>query len=528
MRSIEEIQNTIDAIGESLKRISSNDSSGSNSLQELESRVISFFPRIEIETLDEDEKSDNSIVPLWWDDLDEEFELEPNYWISTIQKIDLLSPEQVPLLMEDIEAGVIAEGMLNQEITEGSVNVNDSDLRVIVERGKKAFDLMVTHNLKLVLHLSRRYGRRIELEDAFSYGVFGLMQAIRKFDWRLGNQLSTYATWWVRQSLSRNIADYGTTINVPVHALDRLIIYEREKREFEEKEFTFATDVIIYDSNGALIATKPAEIPLQFIPEMDETLKCAIEATAPSEDFWELYFWNPESLSSFEIPKYVNPSSEFKIIADDLTTRLTRHVLSQKELDVILYRHGYIGGEPLTLDDIGKKFGVTRERIRQIEVKAMEKISKFVTGIKLDNYWDVVDIRTSEFLAELSLKAQESRPKKKKSLQPYKQKNKPSGEKGIKAQSERNREALAHSNLERVKKASKSQIEILKWALEILENEEIPRVWVVIAETRIANPELSYLQLAKRIDDGLTKDAVAGIVRRMISRARKVSQRSKP
>lgn len=524
MRSIEEIQNTIDAIGAALKEIDTYDESISSPVGEFQNRVLSFFPKIELSELEVfDEEDHKAITPLWWDDLDEPFELDPLHWLTKIQKIELLLPEALPGLMEEIEAGVLAEGILYKDWnSEEFPEFKKSELQGVVAKGQKAFETLVTHNLKLVIHIARRYGRRVELEDAFSYGVFGLLQAIKKFDWRLGNQISTYATWWIRQALTRNIADFGTTIKVPVHAIEKLNIYERERREFESLEFPIASEVTITNRLGLTLGKEEAKTPPIFQPIMDETLRYAIEATNTSYDFWDVFHEAPWLVSAVEVSRDADSGSELRYIAEDLTTRLTAYVLSSREADVVLYRHGYIGGEPLTLDDIGKKFGVTRERIRQIESKAMEKVANFIRGVNLDNYWDVIEEMTTKYLWAISQELEVASPRKN-PPRPYFQKKKAVNFRDGEPSIRRNSEALINSNLERTRKASEVQITKLIWALEVLRDEEVPPIWIVIARARIDNPELSYVQIARMIGDGLTKDAVAGTIRRTIERAKRVS-----
>ena len=526
MRSVEEIQSSIESIGTALKEIASEEVGDSKVIDEFQKKVLAYFPRIELHEAESGEDNPEEVlIPLWWDDLDEPFEIDPLHWQAVIQKIDLLPPDLVPKLMEEIEAGVLAEGVLNKEVQiEGLTELSEFDLQRVIAVGQKAFETMVTHNLKLVLHLSRRYGRRVELEDAFSYGTFGLLQAIKKFDWRLGNQLSTYATWWIRQSLTRNIADFGTLINVPVHAIDRLNTFERDRREFEVKEFPIASEIAVFDKNMNFLRHEVAQSPIFFKPEIDETLECAIQATSPTFDFWEIFHEEPSLLSDYELPSDGGSVGEFQYIANDLTTRLTAYVLSAREADVVLYRHGYIGGEPLTLDEIGKKFDVTRERIRQIEVKAMKKISHYVRGVTLDNYWDVIEERTSRYLFTLSQELESSGKKQRGSL-PYWQKKKPKKQKKQKSDSPpipRNTEALVKSNLQRTKKASENQIIQLKWALDVLKDVEVPSIWLIIAKVRIENPDFSYLQVAREIGEGLTKDAVASTLRRIIEKAKRI------
>jgi RNA polymerase primary sigma factor len=223
------------------------------------------------------------------------------------------------------------------------------------------------------------------------------MQGIRKFDWRLGNQFSTYATWWIRQSLSREIADNETTIGLPVHAVDRVNAYRRDMRNLHENEFTTAGEVTVRDKSGKVIAVIPALPQLTIEVDMDNTLTFALEASREPLEFWDVFHQASWLLAKYETPDNSVSSYEYSSKSKDLSERLTAYVLSEREVEIIHYRYGYGSSEPMTLDEIGQIYGVTRERVRQIESKALKKIAEFLTGVSLENYWDVIEKVTVDF-----------------------------------------------------------------------------------------------------------------------------------
>jgi RNA polymerase primary sigma factor len=391
----------------------------------------------------------------------------------------------------------------------------------------------LVHNLKLGLHLARRYARRIELDDAFQYAFFGLMQAIRKFDWRLGNQFSTYATWWIRQSLSREIADAESTIRLPVYVVDRVNSYKRDLRELEADIFTTASEVTVKDRSGNLLRTEPSLPQLSVFVEMDETFKFALDTVMEPLEFWDTFHQARWLLARYETPDDSLSFTEFSAISKDLLERLTRFVLSEQQVEILKMRNGYANGEPMTLDDIGKIYDLTRERIRQIESKALKRVFTFLDGVDLRNYWEVIE--------RASINFQESEAKSPSALAAQKriEKQEKEAEKEL-LQSERKKilyeqnkgRDLTHfesANIGRTKLAGESQVLQLVWALNKTQGLGIPERTLEVARRRISNPELSLKDLAATFNDPLiSKDVVAGTIRRLIARATNASGENPP
>ncbi|CAN2187385.1 RpoD DNA-directed RNA polymerase, sigma subunit (sigma70/sigma32) [Candidatus Nanopelagicaceae bacterium] len=529
---------SLDEIGDALKRLSSRDEVASQSLEDFHSKIANFFPQIQYESneslWDEEGEEEETYRPPWWDDLDEPFELEELHWLTKIQKYELLKPDEVRRTMESIEAGVFAEAALAGELHNFDINKYGRDkVERVVELGNEAFDYMLIHNLKLAHHLARKYSRKIALEDAFSYAIFGLMQGIRKFDWRLGHQFSTYATWWIRQSLSREIADNETTIGIPVHAVDRVNAYRRDMRILHEEEFTTAGEITIRDKSGRLIKVNPPLPQATIEVDMDNTLTCGLEASGEHLEFWDVFHQASWLLAKYEIPDNSVSSLEYSAMSKDLLERLTAYVLSEREIETIKYRYGFGSSEPMTLEDIGKIYGVTRERIRQIESKSLEKITGFLAEVQLENYWDVIEKVTVDYVEELenapaAILAQKKRREAELRAEKYWLRKQEFPDELV-AKPPRDMTNFVTANQRRTMKASKVQITQVKWALEVLQDEDIPTRSLLVAQARVNNPELSLGELALLFDDTeITKDVVNGVIRRLIARASRVSGEKAP
>jgi RNA polymerase primary sigma factor len=385
VENLDGIRLSLDEISEALKKISADSIKESQSLDVFYNKVAAHFPQIEYQKnesdWDDEVNSDTTFKPLWWDELDEEYELDEFYWVKSFQKLELLKPVEVQALMESIEAGVLAEEAIERILGKNKIKYDISELERVSANGQESFDRMVTHNLKLVLNIARRYSRRITLEEAFACGVFGLIHAIKKFDWKLGHQFSTYATWWITQSISREIADTYSLINIPVHAGDRVNQFKREQRDYYKREYTSGGDIEIKNSSTGITQVVKPDLPKIFEPEIDTTLKFALQADASHFEFWNVY-----SESAWLLREYENSEPSFEI---DVLQKFNRieldsvlSTLSKRESEIIYRRFGFYGN-PQTLDEIGKAFNVTRERIRQIESKVLSKLRHPTRSVSL-------------------------------------------------------------------------------------------------------------------------------------------------
>lgn len=386
MENLEGIRLSLDEIGDALKKLSLGPISESQSLDVFYNKVAAYFPEIEYQKSESDWNDDidpdTTVKPLWWDELDEEYELDEFHWIRSFQKFELLKSLEVQKLMESIEAGVIAEEAIEKiHGKKREMQYRRDELEQVSAHGRESFDRMIIHNLKLVLNIARRYSRKITLEEAFACGVPGLIHAIKKFDWKLGNQFSTYATWWITQSITREIADTYSLINIPVHAVDKLNQFKRERRDYYKNEFTFGGNIEIKNTRTGDINVVEPELPQVYEPKIDTTLEFALQADASYFEFWNVYAESPWLLHQYE-----NSEANFEIDVFEKFSRIeldsVLDTLSRRESEIIYLRFGFFGNAQ-TLEEIGKSFNLTRERIRQIENKVLCKLRHPTRSVSL-------------------------------------------------------------------------------------------------------------------------------------------------
>lgn len=270
-------------------------------------------------------------------------------YLLQAQRVQLLSATQEYDLARRIEAGVLAEEQLETNISLPKAYAEE--LQWITEDGRRAKERFVLANLRLVYSIARKYSRRMDIMDVVQEGNLGLIRAVEKFDCTKGFKFSTYATWWIRQSISRAIADHAYTIRLPVHLheSDGTVMSELRRRQREDQ------------------ATSPrliAEALNMDVAEVEKTIArhqhpLSLEALAEAGiDIVEPWL-------SDEADEYVSSV----LLQEQLHAVLD--TLSERESGVISMRFGLTDGQPKTLDEIGKVYGVTRERIRQIETKTM-------------------------------------------------------------------------------------------------------------------------------------------------------------
>jgi len=274
-------------------------------------------------------------------------------------------------LAKRIEAGLYAQHLLDTRKRLG--DNRKRDLAAVVRDGESARRHLLEANLRLVVSLAKRYtGRGMPLLDLIQEGNLGLIRAMEKFDYAKGFKFSTYATWWIRQAITRGMADQSRTIRLPVHLVEQVNKLARIKRELHQSLGREASDEELAEESG---------IPVEKINDLLEHSRDPVsldmpvgsEEEAPLGDFIE----DAEAMSA-----------ENAVIAELLHTdiRSVLATLDEREHQVIRLRFGLDDGQPRTLDQIGKLFGLSRERVRQIEREVMAKLRNGERADRLRSY----------------------------------------------------------------------------------------------------------------------------------------------
>lgn len=280
-------------------------------------------------------------------------------YLKQIGRVSLLNAEQEVDLSERIEAGLYAQHLL--EDAEDMPFKRRRELRWAASDGKKAKDHLLEANLRLVVSLAKRYtGRGMLFLDLIQEGNLGLIRAVEKFDWKKGFKFSTYATWWIRQAITRAMADQARTIRVPVHMVEVINKLSRVQRQMLQD-----------------LGREPT--PDELARELDMSVEKVQEVQKYGREPISLHTPLGEDGDSefgdlIEDTEAIAPSDAvaFSLLQEQL--RQVLDTLSTRESGVIKMRYGLDDGQPKTLDDIGRVYHVTRERIRQIESKTMSKL----------------------------------------------------------------------------------------------------------------------------------------------------------
>ena len=294
-------------------------------------------------------------------------------YLKQIGKVALLNAEQEVELAKRIEAGLFAEEKLNAGISlEPQLR---RDLEWIAEDGRRAKNHLLEANLRLVVSLAKRYtGRGMLFLDLIQEGNLGLIRAVEKFDYTKGYKFSTYATWWIRQAITRAMADQARTIRIPVHMVEVINKLARVQRQMLQD-----------------LGREPT--PEELAKELDMTPEKVVEVQKYGREPISLHTPLGEDGDSefgdlIEDSEAIVPSDavSFTLLQEQLEGVLD--TLSDREAGVVRMRFGLTDGQPKTLDEIGKVYGVTRERIRQIESKTMSKLRHPSRSQVLRDYLD--------------------------------------------------------------------------------------------------------------------------------------------
>ncbi|MET3806649.1 RNA polymerase nonessential primary-like sigma factor [Nakamurella sp. UYEF19] len=280
-------------------------------------------------------------------------------YLNGIGRTALLTAEQEVELAKRIEAGVFAAHKL-ETATRLSAQ-RKADLRAVIRGGASARNHLLVANLRLVVSLAKRYtGRGMPLLDLIQEGNLGLIRAVEKFDYTKGFKFSTYATWWIRQAISRGMADQGRTIRLPVHLVEQVNKLSRLKRELHQQLGRDATMAELAEESG-IPEEKIADLLDHARDPVSLDMPVGSDEEAPLGDFIE----DSESTSA-----------EAQVVAGFMHEDINKvlRTLDEREQSVVRLRYGLDDGRPHTLDEIGRVFGISRERVRQIERDSMAKL----------------------------------------------------------------------------------------------------------------------------------------------------------
>ncbi len=281
-------------------------------------------------------------------------------YLSEIGQYALLNKDDEVRLAQAIEVGTAAREELEKQ-PKGISAARRRELKRQLAAGDDAQRAFVQSNLRLVVSIAKKYqASGLPLLDLIQEGNLGLMHAVEKFDWRKGFKFSTYATWWIRQAITRGIANTGRTIRLPVHAGDTLARLQKARSRLELKY-----------GRPATLSELSAEVEL---PEdkVSEALRFAAEPLSLSEPLRE-----DGDAELGDVVEDRSAESPFEVAATALLPEEISRLLGpldEREREILRLRFGLDRGEPRTLEEVGEHFNLTRERIRQIEARAMSKL----------------------------------------------------------------------------------------------------------------------------------------------------------
>ena len=301
-----------------------------------------------------------------YDELPESLKVDDpvRMYLKEIGKIPLLTMEQETKYSEDVVAGRAAQEELNKiEADENNtVSLEEYEkLLDIVDKAAEAKDCLVNANLRLVVSIAKKYlSRGLQFLDLIQEGNLGLIKAVDKFDYKKGFKFSTYATWWIRQAITRAVADQARTIRIPVHMVETINKLVRIQRQLVQE--------LSREPTPEEVAER-MEISVEKVQQIQRIAQEPISLESPvgEEEDSSLgdFISDPHALDPYEYTAKLKLREELDEVLKTLTDREAR---------VLRLRFGLIDGRQRTLEEVGKEFNVTRERIRQIEAKALRKL----------------------------------------------------------------------------------------------------------------------------------------------------------
>ncbi|MFH8567227.1 RNA polymerase sigma factor RpoD/SigA [Streptomyces sp. NPDC017993] len=293
-------------------------------------------------------------------------------YLDEIARTPLLDAAKEVELSQTIEAGVYAQQILDGEVTDGNAaGAGHEELEALVTESAKAKDVFIRSNLRLVVAVARRYPRAgLPLLDLIQEGNAGLVRAVEKFDYAKGFKFSTYATWWIRQAITRSIADQSRTIRLPVHLVEELGRIRRVQREFNRENGR--------DPEPAEVAGELGSTPARVTDVLDWA-RDPVSLNMSVDDDGDTQFGDLLEDTSAASPEQSVLTLLRSEELEDLIDRLDHRTAS-----IIKARYGIEDGRERTLTEVGKQHGLTRERIRQIEKHALLELKRMAGDTGFD------------------------------------------------------------------------------------------------------------------------------------------------
>jgi RNA polymerase primary sigma factor len=291
-------------------------------------------------------------------------------YLKEVGRVPLLTAEEEVELAQRIERGRLAR----EELAKGNVSPRRRhELQKLIEDGWAAREHLITANSRLVISVAKKYmGRGVPFLDLIQEGNIGLIRAAKKFDYRRGHKFSTYATWWIRQAVTRAIADQGRTIRVPVHMGDQINKLLRVQHQLTQR---LGRDPSVEELANAL------EVPPQKVENMIQVARRPLSLETPTDDEEDSVLG--DFIQDEEVPA-PDETATYNLLREHLDSVLNS--LPPREVRILQLRYGLLDGQAYTLEEVGRKMGVTRERVRQIEAQALSRLRHPAIRRKLREY----------------------------------------------------------------------------------------------------------------------------------------------
>jgi RNA polymerase primary sigma factor len=323
---------------------------------------------LEEDELEEETRRDLSVDDNYLANIDTDDTI--GLYLKEVGRVPLLTAIEEVELAQRIEYGRLAR----EELAKGNVSPRRrSDLQRLIEDGWAAREHLITANSRLVISVAKKYmGRGVPFLDLIQEGNIGLIRAAKKFDYRRGHKFSTYATWWIRQAVTRAIADQGRTIRVPVHMGDQINKLLRVQHQLTQR---LGRDPSVEELAGAL------DVSPQKVENMIQVARRPLSLETPTDDEEDSVLGDFIQDEEVAAP---DETATYNLLKEHLDTVLNG--LPPREVRILQLRYGLLDGQAYTLEEVGRKMGVTRERVRQIEAQALSRLRHPAIRRKLREY----------------------------------------------------------------------------------------------------------------------------------------------